>query len=244
MRKGLIALNAKYRGLLSNDFGAIAGLMFDIGSGRYPVPSLDVNGEGRAKWEADLARVRDEGATLAKAEMLSRENDHTHTEIQGWLRDLGLALGFSVWVASNDQSRSWQGGKLGDGCLTALPPAMAAARGSEAVRLIDIIWIDTAGGQAIAAFEVEHSTSIYSGIVRMLDLAMGGTAAPPEGLFLVAPDGREKDVRAQLVRPAFGSIGHLNLRYIPYSELRNHREAIARFGTGMKAIHTLSKALT
>lgn len=244
MRAGLIALNARYRSLLSNDFGAIAGLMFDIGSGRYPVPSPDADGAGRAAWEADLARVRLEGATLAKAELLSRENDHTHTEIQGWLRDLGLALGFDLWVASNDQGRIWNGGKLGDGCLNVLPPAIAAAQGSETVRLIDIIWIDRASGQAVAAFEVEHSTSIYSGIVRMLDLAMGGSEAPPEGLFLVAPDGREKDVRAQLLRPAFGSIGHLNLRYISYSELRANREAIARFGTGTKAIHALSKSLT
>ena len=243
MREGLITLNTRYRGLLSNDFGAIAGLMFDIGSGRYPVPTTDANGTGRTEWEADLARVRHEGATLAKAEILSRDNDHTHTEIQGWLRDLGLALGFAVWVASNDQGRIWQGGKLGDGCLTTLPPAMAQARGSDAVRLIDIIWIDKISGQAVAAFEVEHSTSIYSGIVRMLDLAMGGSEAPPEGLFLVAPDGREKDVRAQLLRPAFGSIGHLNVRYIPYSELRENREAIARFGSGMKAIHALSKTL-
>ena len=125
-----------------------------------------------------------------------------------------------------------------------MPRAIAAARGRDADRLIGIIGIDKLSGQAVAAFEVAHSTSICSGIVRMLDLAMGGTAVPPEGLFLVAPDGREKDVRAQLVRPAFGSIGHLNLRYFPYSELRNHREAIARFGTGIKAIHTLSKALT
>lgn len=121
---------------------------------------------------------------------------------------------------------------------------MAMARGSDAVRLIDIIWIDKSAGQAVAAFEVEHSTSIYSGIVRMLDLALGGCEVPPEGLFLVAPDGRERDVRAQLMRPAFGSIGHLNLGYIPYSELRQHRETIARFGTGMKAIHALSRALT
>ena len=244
MRAGLIALDTKHRGLLSNDFGAIAGLMFDIGSGRYPVPAPDLSGEGRARWQADLAQVRQEGATLAKAEVQSRENDHTHTEIQGWLRDLGLALGFSVWVAANDQGRIWQGGKLGDGCLTTLPPAITSAPGIESVRLIDIIWIDKSGGQAVAAFEVEHSTSIYSGIVRMLDLAMGGSEAPPEGLFLVAPDGREKDVRAQLIRPAFGSIGHLNVRCIPYSELRDHRVSIARFGSGMKAIHALSKALS
>ena len=38
MREGLLRLNAQYRLKLSNDLGAIAGLMFDIGSGRYAAP--------------------------------------------------------------------------------------------------------------------------------------------------------------------------------------------------------------
>gem|GEM_PF-4664489 len=37
-------------------------------------------------------------------------DDHMHTEVQGWLRDLGLALGYAVWVASTDQSRHYAGG--------------------------------------------------------------------------------------------------------------------------------------
>ena len=117
------------------------------------------------------------------------------------------------------------------------------APGIDAVRLIDVIWIQKVAEQAIAAFEVEHSTSIYSGIVRMLDLARGGGGPAPEALFLVAPDSREKDVRAQLARPAFSGIVDLNVRYIPYSELKAHKEAIGRFGSGMKPVHALSKAL-
>jgi len=35
MRQGIVELNARYRHLLSNDLGAIAGLLFDIGSKRY-----------------------------------------------------------------------------------------------------------------------------------------------------------------------------------------------------------------
>ena len=124
-----------------------------------------------------------------------------------------------------------------------MPRAIAAARGRDADRLIGIIGIDKLSGQAVAAFEVAYSTSICSGIVRMLDLAMGGSEAPPGGRFLLAPDGREKDVRAQLIRPAFGSIGHLNLCYIPDNELRENREAIARFRTGMKAIKAQSRTL-
>ena len=242
MRNGLIALNETYRVQLSNDLGAIAGLIFDIGSGRYPLPLKSDDGNGKAQWEADLARIRNEGAQAAKAEIVARENDHTHTEIQGWLRDLGLSWGFDVWVASNDQSRAFDDGKLGDGCLSQLPSRIASAAGIEAVSLIDIIWIDKLG-QAKAAFEVEHSTSIYSGIVRMLDLARGGGAKALEALFLVAPDNREKDVRAQLARPAFSGIADTNVRYISYTDLRENRDAIARFGSGMKAIHALSKAL-
>lgn len=243
MRSGLAAMNASHRSALSNDFGAIAGLMFDVGRGRYPVPPTDDLADSRVRWEADLARVRLEGVKAASAAAADRENDTTHTEVQGWLRDLGMALGYNVWVASNDQSRVWNGGKLGDGCLTELPAAMAGAPGADSVRLIDIIWIDRHVHQAVAAFEVEHTTSIYSGIVRMLDLALGGSAHAPEGLYLVAPDSREKDVRAQLARPAFGSVASMNVRYIPYGELKSNREAVARFGSGMKAVQALSKAL-
>ncbi len=46
-----------------------------------------------------------------------------------------------------------------------------------------------------AAFEVEHTTFIYSGIVRMLDLALSRDLHARGGLFLVAPDGREEEVR-------------------------------------------------
>ncbi len=242
MRNGIIALNKTYRNQLSNDLGAIAGLIFDIGTGRYPLPHQSDGENGKAQWEADLARVRDESALAAKAENIARDNDHTHTEIQSWLRDLGLSLGFDVWVAANDQTRECNGGKLGDGCLAQLPKVITAATGIDSVRLIDIIWIDKQG-QAKAAFEVEHSTSIYSGIVRMLDLAKGGGTKALEALFLVAPDSREKDVRAQLARPAFSDITETNVRYISYSDLKDNRTAIARFGSGMKAIHALSKAL-
>lgn len=36
MREGVLAINARYRELLSNDLGAVAGLLFDVGMERYP----------------------------------------------------------------------------------------------------------------------------------------------------------------------------------------------------------------
>ncbi len=130
MRRGILDLNARYRDLLSNDLGAVAGLLFDIGSGLLPVPVGDTP-DAVARWEADLAAVRAE-ASKATSKPAASDADRTHTEIQAWLRDLGCALGFQVWVAANDRNRAWDGGLLADGCLPALPPSLDA---SETVRL-------------------------------------------------------------------------------------------------------------
>ncbi len=244
LRSGILRLNAQYRELLSNDYGAVAGLLFDVGSGRY-APPPDSNDEARRiTWEADLARVREEGAKAQKALAAARESDRTHTEVQGWLRDLGRALGFNVWVAANDRNRAYNSGRLGDGCLDSLPPALERLPGIEAVRLIDVLWLDRSTCVAAAAFEVEHTTSIYSGIVRLLDLALGAESGATHGLFLVAPDDREADVRAQLVRPAFSRVADLGVRYLPYGELDRHRETMARFGSGLKAVEAIARRLT
>ena len=244
MRQGILALNATHRDLLSNDLGAIAGLLFDIGSKRYEPPPQSDDVDGRRSWEADLARVREEAAKSDKALAAAREGDRTHTEIQGWLRDLGRALGFDVWVASNDVGRPYAGGRLGDGCLNVLPAAIDNAPGADAVRLIDILWLERGSGRVAGAFEVEHTTSIYSGIVRLLDLALGPAEESAHGLFLVAPDVREEDVRAQLARPAFSRVADLRVRFLPYGELERHRDAIARFGQGMRPIEALARVLS
>lgn len=242
MRAGMLELNARLRDQLSNDLGAVAGLLFDIGAGRYAAPPVGDDQAARAKWEADLAQVREEAAAADKALSNAQASDHTHTQVQGWLRDLGLALGYAVWIAANDRSRPYADGRLGDGCLENLPATLAQSAGYEAVRLIDVLWLDDPG-HVTAAFEVEHTTSIYSGIVRLLDLAWGANAAATQSLFLVAPDNREKDVRAQLARPAFSKIGELDVRYLPYGQLEAHRLAMARFGQGMKAIEAIAHAL-
>lgn len=243
MREGILDLNQRYRDVLSNDLGAIAGLLFDIGSKRYSPPPLDDDAGARAAWEADLRKVREDAKNAGKALAAAREGDRTHTEVQGWLRDLGRALGFDVWVAANDGSRPYGAGQLGDGCLNCLPSALENAPGSDAVRLIDVIWIERDSHRVAGAFEVEHTTSIYSGIVRLLDLALGNAGASAHGLFLVAPDKREEDVRAQLARPAFSRVADLSVRFLPYSELEKHRESMARFGQGMKAIEAVARRL-
>ena len=241
MREGLIRLNEQHRQKLSNDLGAIAGLMFDVGSGRYSAPPrLDEPGV-IALWEADLQRVRAESAAAQKQWLLAKESDATHTQIQGWLRDLGISLGFDVWIASNDRSREYGNGLLADGCLKQWP--QGAEKGLDSVRLIDVIWLVSGNAQVAAAFEVEHSTSIYSGIVRMLDLALGTQVGAASTLFLVAPDNRRDEVAQQLKRPAFSRVSELGIRYLPYSQLQEHRETMGRFGSSIKPLLEISQLL-
>jgi type II restriction enzyme len=245
MREGLVRLNQAHRQQLSNDLGALAGLMFDVGNGRYAAPPRlddpDAMAQSRALWEADLNKVREESSAGQKQWQRDAESDATHTDIQGRLRDLGLALGFDVWIAANDRGRAFGGGRLGDGCLADLP-VNVSTRG-DAVRLIDVIWLEKGAANVAAAFEVEHSTSIYSGIVRMLDLALGSDVGASSVLFLVAPDSRRDEVKQQLARPAFSRVSELGIRYLPYGELQQHRDAIARFGSGIKPIIEISQRL-
>lgn len=241
MREGVLRLNETYRQHLSNDLGAIAGLLFDIGIDRYPVPPAAGDSSGTAAWEADLQRVRDESAAAQKAWAQAQESDATHTSMQGCLRDLGLALGFDVWIASNDRGRAYGQGVLGDGCLQQLP--LPGSESIDAVRLIDVVWFDPATHAVAAAFEVEHSTSIYSGIVRMLDLALGAGVGHKSSLFLVAPDDRRQEVAQQLRRPAFSRVAELGIRYLPYTQLTQHSAAIQRFGSGLKPLMEISQLL-
>lgn len=249
MRDGLLRINAEHRAMLSNDLGAVAGLLFDLGAGRYAAPPREDDAEALAAWEADLKRVRDESAAALKAQKAAEQEDRSHAQVQGWLRDLGRSLGFHVWVAANDRNRAVQGGRLCDGCVEALPATLEASTGAEAIRLIDVLWLERAGangsalGRVTAAFEVEHTTSIYSGIVRMLDLALGVPDHAGVKLFLVAPDAREDDVRQQLARPAFRRVADLSVRFLPYGELEKNRESMARFGTGLKAVEAVSRVL-
>ena len=244
MRAGILDLNDRYRELLSNDLGAIGGLLFDIGSGRYPAPPLEDDATAADDWLGRLEHARAEASRLDKTAAAQGETDRTHAEIQAWLRDLGHALGYDVWIAANDRGRLHAGCPLGQGCLERLPDAIATSPGADSIRLIDVLWLAKGGDGVAAAFEVEHSTSIYSGIVRMLDLALSGSDLhAAAGLFLVAPNAREQDVRAQLRRPAFSRIADLDFAYLPYGELERNRDAIARFGTGLKAIKAISSPL-
>lgn len=124
-----------------------------------------------------------------------------HTEIQYHLLKLGAEMGLDVWVARNDRSRSYNGELLGTmaGMLDELPTQFNDAT-NRTIELIDVLWLK--GNTILAAFEIEATTSVYSGLLRMSDLL----ALQPNldlALYLVAPDERRSKVQQEIARPTF-----------------------------------------
>jgi predicted RNA-binding protein len=153
-----------------------------------------------------------------------------HTEVQALLLKLGSEMGFDVWVAKNDRSRSYKGQKFADlpKMKSALPLQFDDAT-NRTIELIDVLWLQ--GNAIVAAFEIESTTSIYSGLLRMADLlAMQPNINIP--LYLVAPDERRDKVMEEVNRPTFSRLNPPLAgvcSYISFSALRDRIDQVRGF---------------
>jgi hypothetical protein len=151
-----------------------------------------------------------------------------HTEIQAVLLKLGAAMGLDVWVAGNDRNRAFEGVKLGEMAgMTERLPTQFAAHAQKIVSLIDVLWLR--GPAIVAAFEVESTTSIYSGLLRMADLlALQLNVSIP--LYIVAPDERRDRVFQEVNRPTFSRLRLAEVcGFISFSALRDEVGRGARY---------------
>jgi hypothetical protein len=153
-----------------------------------------------------------------------------HDRAQWQLIALGQACGCEVWVAPDCRSRQFEGHTFSEHTLRELPRLGLDEETVNLIRGIDVLWLR--GNHIFAAFEVEHTTSIYSGLLRLSDLI----ALQPNTnirLFIVAPSARRVKVTAQLNRPTFHRFQTpLNrvCRFIPYDNLTEVSEVAARIG--------------
>jgi len=144
----------------------------------------------------------------------------THTEIQWRLLDLGSRMGLNVRAPKNDRGKCWNGEKVGDipHLLDSLPIQFEPGT-HQIIERIDVIWLN--GKVFVAAFEVEHTTSIYSGLLRMSDLLYMQPTITIK-LYLVAPDERYAKFVSEVPRPTFASSNkplHTVCGFLPYSQL-------------------------
>ena len=109
-------------------------------------------------------------------------------------------MGFKVWLPASDRQIVKElMGTFATAVLDELPLNYEAAT-IETIERIDVLWLRRRS--MVRAFEVEHTTSIYSGLLRMADLL----ALQPNmdiRLHIVAPSERRAKVFTELRRPVF-----------------------------------------
>jgi hypothetical protein len=143
-----------------------------------------------------------------------------HTRVQLILSQIGTAMGFKVHIPANDRSKTYERKRINeivnlvDHLNLGLIPSMM-----KVIKNIDVLWIED--DAVVGAFEIESTTSIYSGILRMADLL----SLQPNfqiNCYLVAPDSREGQVVEQVNRPVFAKMKkpfRESCRFIPFSKL-------------------------
>jgi len=171
--------------------------------------SYPVDPEEFEKLAAHKVRRVDKDVTVTVPEDRDQETDREATphaevresiQIQALLAEVGSRMGMQIWLPKADRSAvlsEWNGDHPPP--LDRLPLNYDEAT-LKTVEQIDVLWMK--GRSIRRAFEIEHTTSVYSGILRMADLL----ALQPNmdiRLHIVAPPARREKVLQELRRPVF-----------------------------------------
>ena len=235
VRETLIETNAKNKSQLSNDLGAIAGLCFEIGTQKMLI--------GNDEYLSEAERIKLEKNIVKRQKQIQEEKkeEKLHDEMQYHLLKIGISLGFDVTPASNDKSKSFGGQSFSFISMNTFPELPCNKETQTTIKLIDVLWFEKGTNNIIGAFEVEKSTSIYSGILRLSDLYFS-ISDGDEVFYIIIPNNREKEVVHQLNRPVIKN-SKIHIKYILFSELRTHCDAICKFGTDLSIMAKIAKSV-
>ena len=210
------------------DGGFLEQLLFSQSAGSRVFPLDD--GEAAAFETHTVRRADKTVAVTVPTEVTESESQppvQAETEvresikIQAILADIGNQMGLKIWIPKADRGgvlKEW--GEAGTAILDRLPLNYDDAT-LKTIEQIDVLWLR--GRSIVRAFEVEHTTSIYSGLLRMADLL----ALQPNmdiRLHIVAPIAKREKVFQEIRRPVFsllerGPLSEL-CTYLSYDSLR------------------------
>ena len=173
-----------------------------------------------------------EGLLQEEAPQHERER---HTHLQWLLAKIGQKIGCSVWIAINDHQKVWQQERLGDLSVSSLPQFTASAF-QHIIRRIDVLWLQQ--DTVVAAYEIEHTTDIVTGLLRLYDL--GALCTQADYLCIVAPQERFRRIQFELSRPSLQR-HELSKKcgLITEELLLKHEEHILRWAGSLSVIEQL-----
>jgi predicted RNA-binding protein len=193
--------------------------------------SYDLTDEDQKKLKRTTVRTKDKeiDVIVPVDEEEDEEIEDVETpesmKIQALIAKVGERMGMNIWLPRRDRSRVLTQWEPEDETLLDYLPLNYDDTTLKTIENIDVIWIK--GRSIIRAFEVEHTTSIYSGILRMADLM----ALQPNlniRAHIVAPEERKNKVLDEIRRPVFSLLekGPLSesCSFISYDSIRNLME--------------------
>lgn len=210
-------------GIADDDWEKLRGFKVEIHgkSVSVEIPEPDITDEESAQTTDTAPSGNQVGDSNASAALV-----RTSHKMQAHLADIGLAMGFQVWIPKADREPVLSE-MLADSLMESLPFTQFsnAEPTLKTIEQIDVLWLSKK--TIVRAFEVEHTTAVYSGILRMADLL----ALQPNfhtRLHIVAPEERRKKVFQELRRPAFsvfeqGPLSRL-CSYLPYEKVQELAE--------------------
>jgi hypothetical protein len=165
--------------------------------------------------------VPEDSATLDEAPPTQEAEGRESIRIQALIAQIGSRMGMSIWLPRADRASVLKEWKPEQNSLLERLPLNYDDTTLRTIENIDVIWLH--GRSIVRAFEVEHTTSVYSGILRMADLL----ALQPNmdiRLHIVAPTAKREKVFQEIRRPVFSLLekGPLaeSCTYLSYESLR------------------------
>jgi len=126
--------------------------------------------------------------------------DFSHSQVQTLVGAIGLKKGFDIWIPQIDRAKLDWSLTSKFGCVNNLPSRYDKI--SNIIREIDVIWLKRGSSELLALFEVEHSTPIYSGLLRFNDLHLNEPQLNPK--FNIVSNSLKKVLfLRQINRPTF-----------------------------------------
>jgi hypothetical protein len=147
-----------------------------------------------------VVSIPENESTVTHSQEAPAPSQRESIQMQALLSEIGSRMGMKIWLPRGDKQRVLEHWKPAQGALIERLPLNYDEATLQTIENIDVLWIR--GRSIVRAFEVEHTTSIYSGILRLADLM----ALQPNlniKTHIVAPLDRREKVFNELTRPVF-----------------------------------------
>jgi hypothetical protein len=143
-----------------------------------------------------------EGRLGARADRIVPEL--SHSQVQTILAAIGTNKNCDVWLPTSDRCKVDSSLAHHINWCMELPPRFGAV--STIVSEVDVIWTEPGSGRPRAMFEIEHSTPIYSGLLRFNDIHLSARDLTTT-FAIVSNESRRSLFSRQVRRPTFVTSG-------------------------------------